>query len=152
MPPTEQQDAAYASHEAWLSEVKAAYARMQEREQQPVASGSAPPKSPFSSCSSASQAGRWTEDGEDQMDDHLGAAFAPTLEFQDFDEGPVYRSAFGSYEGPDDDAPVYRSLSMPPAAQEGRGEASSNEEEWLRTMPPMLRRQNATIGRTLVPA
>ena len=127
---------AFASHSAWISELREQYATIGSRG--PVPSG-------FGGGL-----------GEPQLMEHLDERFNEALDFVD---EPVYRSVSTDLSWQpandelyfDSDEPVYRSFggfgsstSAVEDVDEGLpGSGAGSHEAWMRSMPPLVQRQSA---------
>ena len=119
---------AFASHSAWISELRQQYATIGSRG--PVPSG-------FGGL------------GEPQLIEHLDERFNAALDFVD---EPVYRSVSTDLSWQpandeldfDSEAPVYRSVGgLLGGAEEQSEDAQDAHATWLQSMPPLVQRQKA---------
>ena len=120
---------AFASHSAWISELREQYATIGSRG--PVPSG-------FGGGL-----------GEPQLMEHLDERFNEALDFVD---EPVYRSVSTDLSWQpandeldfDSEAPVYRSVGgLLGGAEEQSEDAQDAHATWLQSMPPLVQRQKA---------
>jgi len=164
--------AAFAEHQAWIASINAQYAAMSrhtEDHSSPSPVGGTAPSSPVLAGVQKQQmpwaATTWAEqpDFETRLQCAMDAQFGALA--LDPDEEPVYRNlSMDAFEDAQevmvDDEPVYRSFSLGdvfasssqpepaspfPSLADPASVSTAAEAQWLQTMPPLLRRQNAQI-------